>query len=274
MVVRKIIESTLEEGQTSITITDTDIPGSLIRTYSSDPDLMPTQVVLTGSTLRIDYEAQTSDKYIAVELVKQGLDIIDNLTSTDTDAALSAKQGKVLKDLVDGITPIRELTELDDVLVTDLTDGDILKYDADDEMWENYNLPDIPVYLGDLGDVSLDTVTTGQVLTYNGAYWTNDIPAGGEVYSTTETVIGTWLNKPLYRKVIDFTNDITIPYTSWYQTGASIPDINNVIKAYIPTYGSIMCGIYNTDMLNVQTPRNGDTVFARYLVVEYTKTTD
>lgn len=173
MIVRKIIERILEEGQTSITITDTDIPGSLVRTYSNDPDLMPVQVVLTGSTLRIDYEAQTSDKYAAVELVKQGLDIIDNLESTDTDAALSAKQGKVLKDLVDGITPIRNITSLDDVLVTNLTDGDILKYDAENEVFKNYLLPDVPVYLGDLGDIVLDSVSAGQFLVYNGAYWTN-----------------------------------------------------------------------------------------------------
>lgn len=204
MVVRKIIERILEVGQTSITITDTDIPGSLVRTYSNDPDLMPVQLVLTGSTLRIDYETQTSDKYVAVELVKQGLDIIDNLTSNDTDAALSAKQGKVLKDLVDGIIPITELTELDDVLVTNLTDGDILKYDADNEVFKNYLLPDVPVYLGDLGDVVLDTVTAGQVLTYNGAYWTNATPTGGgNNYSTSETVIGTWIDgKNLYQRTI------------------------------------------------------------------------
>lgn len=205
MVVRKIIERILEEGQTSITITDTDIPGSLIRTYSNDPDLMPVQIVLTGSTLKIDYEAQTSDKYVAVELVKQGLDIIDNLTSTDADAALSAKQGKELKDLVDGITPITELTELDDVSADDPQTGDILKYNGASEKWEKYNLPDIPSYLGDLGDVVLDTVTTGQVLTYNGAYWTNATPSSGGdiVYSLNEKVIGQWVDgSTLYEKTI------------------------------------------------------------------------
>lgn len=216
MVVRKIIERTLEEGQTTITITDTDIPGSLIRTYSNDPDLMPVQIVLTGSTLKIDYEAQTTDKYVAVELVKQGLDIIDNLESTDTDAALSAKQGKVLKDLVDGITPIRNITELDDVLVTDLTDGDILKYDAEDEVFKNYALPDIPVYLGDLGDIVLNTVDQGQVLTFNGAYWTNETPTLKEVYDATETNIGTWNNINLYRKIFVYTGaGITCNPNTW-----------------------------------------------------------
>ena len=236
MVVRKIIERILEEGQTTITITDTDIPGSLVRTYSNDPDLMPVQLVLTGSTLRIDYEAQSDDKYVAVELVKQGLDIIDNLTSTDTDAALSAKQGKVLKDLVDYITPIRELTELDDVLVTDLTDGDILKYDAEEEKFVNYALPTIPVYLGDLGDIVLDTVAQGQVLTYNGAYWTNADASGSFDLSTTEKVIGRYTDgKPLYM--------ITLPEVSFGTTDYTYTH-NLDIKEYISIFGS--CTINNS----------------------------
>ena len=279
MVVRKIIERILEEGQTTITITDTDIPGSLIRTYSNDPDLMPVQLVLTGSTLKIDYEAQSSDKYVAVELVKQGLDIIDNLTSTDTDAALSAKQGKVLKDLVDYITPIRELTELDDVLVTDLTDGDILKYDAEEEMFVNYALPTIPVYLSDLGDIVLDSVTQGQILTYNGAYWTNADPTdAGEKYTTEEQVIGTFLGKPLYRKSFVFTNAVTCSSQTWTRfPEAAASNIANIVSSFfedangtlfIPTGTNVDSGTFGV----LQT-RNAN-VTAKTFTVEYTKTTD
>lgn len=287
MVVRKIIERTLEEGQTTITITDTDIPGSLIRTYSNDPDLMPVQIVLTGSTLRIDYEAQSDDKYVAVELVKQGLDIIDNLESTDTDAALSAKQGKVLKDLVDYITPIRNLTELDDVLVTDLTDDDILKYDAENEVFVNYALPTIPVYLGDLGDIVLDTVTQGQVLTYNGAYWTNENPTGGTVYDSTEEVIGTWYDKPLYRKIITVSG-----FSSSLSLGGNIYHANVNIADYISNVGKLF-GIADKSFIEVSTNAYRGflsimseddtmldcyTVYSRsgtaYITVEYTKTTD
>ncbi len=212
MIVRKIIERTLLEGQTSIIISDVDIPNSLIRTYSNDPELMPTQVLLAGSTLRIDYEAQSSDKYIAVELIKQGLDIIDNLTSAYADAALSANQGKVLKELIDGITPITELTELDDVSAEEPQTGDILKYNGTSEKWEKYNLPVIPIYLGDLGDIVLDSVTTGQVLTFNGAYWTNATPSsGGNNYSTSERVVGTWTDgKPLYQITKTLTSGIAI----------------------------------------------------------------
>lgn len=233
MVVRKIIERILEVGQTSVTITDTDIPGSLVRTYSNDPDLMPVQIVLTGSTLKIDYEAQTTDKYVAVELVKQGLDIIDNLESTDTDAALSAKQGKVLKDLVDGITPIRNLTELDDVSAEEPQTGDILKYNSTTEKWTKYNLPDIPSYLEQLGDVVIDSAASGQVLTYNGAYWTNEDPSGGDIYSTNEMVVGTWLGETLYRKVFTGLSTATNG-TSWVTVaGTDITNLKQIIDAKI-----------------------------------------
>ena len=102
MVVTKILEQTLTAGSTSITFTDNDIPNSLIRVYSNDDDLYPTQRIVSGNTLTIKYESQTTNKSIAVELVKEDLDIIDDLTTSSSDAALSAKQGKVLKDLIDG----------------------------------------------------------------------------------------------------------------------------------------------------------------------------
>lgn len=173
MIVRKILEKTLSAGQTQIYFTDSEIPNSLIRVYSDDANLMPITMNVSGNTLTITYEAQESNKGIALEMVKSGLEIIDNLVSTDGNAALSAKQGKVLKDIVDGITPIRNLTSLDDVFVVNLTDGDILKYDAEDGVFKNYLLPAVPVYLDDLGDIVLNSVTAGQFLVYNGAYWTN-----------------------------------------------------------------------------------------------------
>lgn len=131
MLVRKILETTLAAGSTSVSFTDSDILNSLIRVYSTDPDLMPVEQSLTGTTLTITYEAQSSAKGIAVEMVKQGLEIVDNLTSSDTDKALSAKQGKVLKDAIDDIvipTVPESITDLDDVIFTDPTNGQVLKY--------------------------------------------------------------------------------------------------------------------------------------------------
>lgn len=103
MVVRKILETTLTAGQTSVHFTDSDIPLSLIRVYTSDPDLLPIERTLSGNTVTVYFEAQSSNVGVALEIVKAGLDIIDDLTSTDATAALSAKQGKVLKDAIDAI---------------------------------------------------------------------------------------------------------------------------------------------------------------------------
>lgn len=103
MTVTKILEQTLSAGATSVSFTDSDIPNSLIRVFSSNSDLIPVSRILSGNTLTVTYEAQANNIDVAVELVKAGLDIVDNVTSTDTDKALSANQGKLLKDAIDGI---------------------------------------------------------------------------------------------------------------------------------------------------------------------------
>lgn len=171
--VLKILEGVLAAGSTSISFTDTDIPNSLIRVYSTNPDLFPTSQTLSGNTLTITYEAQASNLYVAVEIAKQSLYIIDDLLSDDSNSALSANQGKELKSLIDAIDPISNLTELEDVDADNPQSGDVLMYNSTTEKWTKYLLPDIPVYLGDLGDIVLNSVTTGQFLVYNGAYWTN-----------------------------------------------------------------------------------------------------
>ena len=146
MTVTKILEQTLSAGSTSVTFTDADIPNSLIRVYSSNSDLIPVSRILSGNTLTVTYEAQTNAIDVAVEIVKAGLDIVDDLTSTDTDKALSAKQGKVLKDDLDTLTTTvnnldipDNITDLDDVDVTSIQDGQILAWDAIAEKFKNVN---------------------------------------------------------------------------------------------------------------------------------------
>ena len=75
--VRKILETTLTAGSTSVTFTDTDIPNSLLRVYSSQANLFPLSQTLSGNVLNVNYKAQSSNVGIALEIVKQGLDIVD-----------------------------------------------------------------------------------------------------------------------------------------------------------------------------------------------------
>lgn len=142
MLVRKILETTLTAGSTSVSFNDSDIPYSLIRTYCSDDDIYPVSRTIVGNVLTLNYEAQSSDKYIAVEIVKQGLEIVDDLVSTDTDKALSAKQGKELKDLIDDIvipTVPENITDLDDVNVSDILQNQVLAWDSTSEKFVNVN---------------------------------------------------------------------------------------------------------------------------------------
>lgn len=60
--------------------------------------------------------------------------------------------------------------------------------------------------LADLGDVNLSSPSDGQNLSYNAALqkWENKtLSAGGHNYSTTEQVVGTWVDgKKLYEKTL------------------------------------------------------------------------
>lgn len=102
---------------------------------------------------------------------------------------------------------------------------------------------------------------------------------GLETYSTSETRIGTWMDKPLYRKVVEFSNLTT--------TGQTIAIASNINRAwidfgdswcswggnrsYIGNFGMTDCYINNDNMLALKSSQ--DTLFGE-ITVKYTKTTD
>lgn len=75
-----------------------------------------------------------------------GVTIIDGLDSVATDCALSANQGRILKELIDntagGVTALAKPT---DVSLSSLTNGQILKYDAVLKKWVNDTLDNTKV---------------------------------------------------------------------------------------------------------------------------------
>ena len=201
MTVTKILEQTLSAGATSVSFTDVDIPNSLIRVYSSNSDLIPVSRILSGNTLTVTYEAQSNAIDVAVEIVKAGLDIVDNLTSTDTDKALSAKQGKIVKDAVDALnTTVNNLdipdniTDLDDVNVTSIEDGQVLVWDEDASKFVNVT--------PSAGSSSID-------------------------YRLIEKKVGTWLdeNTDLYECTF-----VSTPTASSYTIDVSSLNIDKLIK--------------------------------------------
>lgn len=207
MTITKILEGTLTAGQSSISFTDAEIPNSIIRVFPADSELIYESITVSSNTLTIVYPVQTSNKAIAVELTKAGMSIIDNTTSTETDAALSAKQGKLLQDDIDTI--VGNLSALTDVV----------------------NNLDIPENITDLSDVNVTSIENGQLLA-----WDEDTnkfvnvdqsgSGSGINYSYTEHVIGTWVNgEVLYEKTIHLAS---------VTTGTSYQhNINNVNKIWI-----------------------------------------
>ncbi len=98
MVIIKILEGVLQAGSSSITFTDSDIPYSVISSYCSKDGLYPIREEVSGSTITLYYQPQSTNTNVALKLVKGNLEIIDALTDTSTNKALSANQGKLLND--------------------------------------------------------------------------------------------------------------------------------------------------------------------------------
>lgn len=83
----------------------------------------------------------------------------------------------------------------------------------------------------DLDDVSLSNLQNGQVPKYNSATqkWenANESGGGGTHYSTTEQVIGTWIDgKPLYQKTFHITN---LPNQTMVDEPHGISNIGDII---------------------------------------------
>ena len=253
MVVTKILETTLAAGVTSVQFTDSDIPNSLIRVFCNDADLIYTSLSLTGNTLTVTYPAQNVNKSIALELVKAGLDIVDNLSTDDATKALSAKQGKALDDKIDAL----DLEDLYNVSVTEASNGDILIYYGGE--WIN-----VPAKnnITDMDDVSVTSIQDGQILAWDEdeEKFVNVNPAASsfpyidvtnEIYASG--VISTNLSSYSYTATVDCWIKVTTKGTG----GTSLVYLNGVA----------ICGNANTSDVTL-TPffiKAGDTLTLRDL---------
>lgn len=217
MTITKILETTLVAGQTSVSFTDAEIPNSILRVYPSDSDLIYESISLTSTTLTVTYPAQTANKSIALEIIKAGLEVIDSLTSTDTNNALSAKQGKTLNDAI--------------VLVS----GNL------DTLTETVNNLDIPDSITDLSDVVVTSIQDGQVLAWDDVSqkFVNVNQSGGGStglnYSTTEQEVGTWIDGSKIYSITIPLDDLTIPQNNRVLIGLGnyISNLNNIIKGEV-----------------------------------------
>lgn len=109
------------------------------------------------------------------------------------------------------------------------------------------------------------------------------------VYSTTETVIGKWVDyKPIYRKVVDIGG---LPNATTKTVSSGITNLSYITKMYgVANYGNyfiILNDVYpsddrygtrieynkETNNISISTAMDRSN-YAGYVIIEYTKTTD
>lgn len=120
----------------------------------------------------------------------------------------------------------------------------------------------------------------------------NEVAANsGHTYSTTEKVVGTWVNgKPIYEKSFQFSN-ITVQAGQVYeiQTNTLVPDYENWVgfECVATTYNIVMnCNYYGSftpygwsasvadDVIAITRGTAGDVTSDYVITLRYTKTTD
>lgn len=207
-----------------------------------------------------------------------------------------------------------QLSSLTDVNLTDLADGQILKYDANTGKWVNTSEAEVRTQLSLLEDVDIDenTLADGDSLRYNGSTekWENgpsgdvldydetlqalgdpaqNVPSIPIVYSFDEQVIGKWVDgKPLYQKSINFG---ALPNSDLKSVAHNIADVDHIwvhdgIFEKTNGFTNFIAGVSPTDVAlqwwtgvnktEVQVKTGNDRTDYTYVIVtlRYTKTTD
>ena len=136
------------------------------------------------------------------------------------------------------------------------------------------------------------TATSYEPYVVPSIYVDNEMLVSKNVYSSSEVVIGEWFGKPLYRKVISYTNSTTIGATgqlTQVQVAHNISNFEKIIDAkvlntsnqYFPrasgtTAVNSWTGIMAVNDSNIYLGIINDTWSSRtwQFILEYTKTTD
>ena len=109
----------------------------------------------------------------------------------------------------------------------------------------------------------------------SGIWATNGAPA--KHYSTTEQVIGTWIDgSTVYEKTFDLGTDLIISQSSWTSTGILVSDIGKVLSIWAMTsagtcWGDLSVALNINSYINLLCARNGDTEAIRYFTIQYIK---
>ena len=174
--------------------------------------------------------------------------------------------------------------DLDDVNFSNLQNGQVAKYNSTTQKWENANESGGG---GTITDVEVDGVS---VVNQQGVAEIPAIPDGLHHYSTTEHVIGTWIDgKPLYEKTVNI--GALVNSNNWQRISHGINNIDKIIDVRaiahiddstmdflpIPNYRvtssyGVTFGVNETQISYINNWVTGDSY--TYVTLQYTKTTD
>lgn len=97
-------------------------------------------------------------------------------------------------------------------------------------------------------------------------------------YSTDEQVIGTWIDgSTIYEKVIDVGSDVQVSSSQWTESSITILNLNKIIEAKSTNDGGTLYPLMATHTngaIRLLACRDGNPAFLRWLILQYTKTTD
>lgn len=195
------------------------------------------------------------------------------------------------------------LDDLDDVDLTNISDGDTLVYDAQNQEF----VPGTPSGSDNVDDVQVngtsvvDANKVAQITSYeevtqaeydalpnsknsNGiAYFIKNAGDSGGIkhkYSTDEQVVGTWIDgKPIYERVIDCT-EFSASANTWKDTGIDIPNGEYIVSCGFAQHNSISGAFLNIAFCKFDNSGNllayfvDGTYYWSRCLIQYTKITD
>ena len=106
-------------------------------------------------------------------------DAIDSLTIDSTDVIPEGTSNLYFTEqrVIDTVEANVALTSLANVSTSSLSSGDVLIYNG--SVWTNQGAAQLDVELSSVSDVTITNVAPGQTLVYNGNEWVNQAPSGG-----------------------------------------------------------------------------------------------
>lgn len=207
-----------------------------------DETLQDTNTALSGQNLKLEGIITKLQGIIAALAGNNPI-----IGDTDISGIADGTVTGAIDELNDDITNF-EVSDLHDVELANLSDGEILKYDATNQKWIN---------------------GSGGSPIHN--------------YSTSEQVVGTWIDgKPLYGRVFEQTT-LNLTANTWSATtiaqGNMKCPINIEIVITSSSTNSVhkgMSGAFIDGYLKINSFRNLglDTGYTAWVVLQYTKTTD